>query len=93
MEQAGDQGRTQNVAHLLAPHARLQRLHLLTRDEVSLDDINLVGCYNTDHTAGSAVKAAAGGQYGARQQGQTQTGTAIGFGGHEKRRRAMISPL
>ena len=43
VEQAGDQGGAQDVAHLLAAHAGLQCLHLLARDEVALHHGNLVG--------------------------------------------------
>ena len=43
MEGARQQRRAQDIAHLLARHAALQRLDLLARDDIALQHIAAVG--------------------------------------------------
>jgi Fur family ferric uptake transcriptional regulator len=85
MEHARHQGRAQDLAHLLAAHARLQRLHLLARHEVALDDVDLVGSDCVGHTAAGTVEAATSRQdsdCGADPKNAAQAGVATGLVWH-----------
>jgi len=87
MEQAGHQGRAEDVAHLLAAHARRERLDLLARNKVALHHIHLVRRHDAGQAIAGTVQTAAtshGSQAGTDEQGHTQTGAAMGFDGHGK---------
>ena len=96
MEHARHQGRAQDLAHLLAAHARLQRLHLLARHEVALDDVDLVGSDCVGHTAAGTVEAATSRQdsdCGADPKNAAQAGVATGLVWHGEKAKDMIKPL
>jgi hypothetical protein len=65
MEQAGDQGRAQDLTHLGAGHAQTQVLALLFRNKVALHHLGHIGL---DGVAVKARQAAAPGQTGAQQE-------------------------
>ncbi|MNV64081.1 hypothetical protein D3C71_1567080 [compost metagenome] len=85
MEHAGQQGRAEDVAHLLAAHSGRECLDLFTGHEIALDHFDLV----RSDSAGSAgdalarvIEAATGSQDGRDHHSQRQTGTATGLDMH-----------
>jgi len=85
MEQAGDQRRPENLAHLLAAHAGLQGFDLLAGHEVALHHVHPVGLDDVGDAAAGAIQTAATGQgshAGTDQHNQAQTGTVTGLDGH-----------
>ena len=94
MKHTGDQRRAQDVAHLLAGHARLEEFDLLARYKIALNHVILVG---VDQLA-RAVQIAAPGQQGSSHpgycgQGEGATDAVTEHGRHGHEANDMIASL